>query len=415
MVQEMRIVLRNVGKINPEVIDDYLREGGYQALTKAKAMEPAAIITELERSGRLRGRGGAGFNTGLKWRSAFHTQADQKYIICNADEGEPGTYKDRIILEHDPHTVIEGMAIAAYAIGATEGFIYCRAEYSEISSLLEHAVKQAEEKGLLAGLKLHVVCGAGAYVCGEETALIESIEGKRGEPRLKPPYPTVSGLWGKPTVVNNVETFAAVPVILDKGAGWFSRLGAEKYPGTKIFCLSGDVKNRTWCEVPTDTSLRAIIEDIGGGMRGSEPLKAVQVGGSSCPFLTPDKLDTSVDFDSMSVAGAALGSGSIFVMDASRSMVDVTYSITRFFQHESCGKCLPCREGTMRLAALAEGIAGGTGSRKDLETIRELGTFMNQASFCPLGQSAAVPVFSALAQFEEDFRQRIMEEEGECK
>ncbi len=411
MVQEMRIALRNAGKINPERIEDYQSCGGYGALLKAQSMEPAELIAEIERSGRLRGRGGAGFNTGFKWRAASETTADKKYVICNADEGEPGTYKDRIILESDPHTVIEGMAIAAHAIGAKEGYIYCRAEYPEVIKLLKHAVGQAEESGALNGFHLEVVSGAGAYVCGEETALIESIEGKRGEPRLKPPYPTVAGLWGKPTVVNNVETFASVPVIVEKGAKWFSSIGAEKYPGSKIFCLSGDVKNRTYCEVPTNTSLKDIIEEIGGGISSKRPLKAVQVGGTSCPFIKADRIDTSVDFDSMSVAGASLGSGAVFVLDDSHNMADVIYAITRFFRHESCGKCTPCREGTMRMAELIEKIVCGNGTRNDLKLIRELGNYMKRDSFCPLGQSAAIPVLSALDQFEEDFLKRIEDKE----
>lgn len=415
MVQELRVALRNMGAVNPENIDDYINRGGYAALNKALTMEPEALITELERSGRLRGRGGAGFNTGLKWRGAFQTQADQKYIICNADEGEPGTYKDRIVLENDPHTVLEGLAIGAHAIGATQAFIYCRAEYPNVITLLQHAIRQAEEKGLLAHVSIQVVSGAGAYVCGEETALIESIEGHRGEPRLKPPYPTVAGLWGKPTVVNNVETFAVVPVIVEKGADWFSGLGAEKYPGTKIFCLSGDVKNRTAFEVPTNTTLRDLIYDLGGGLAGDAALKAVQVGGTSCPFLTADKIDTVVDFDSMSAAGASLGSGSLFVLDASHSMVQVVLAITRFFRHESCGKCNPCREGTMRLNELVEKIAAGQGTRADLDDIRRIGNFMKQASFCPLGQSAAIPVLSALDQFEEDFLLCMAEKEAEVK
>ncbi len=407
MIKETRIALRNVGKVQPEDIGSYQREGGYQALKKAKTMKQEALIAEMERSGRLRGRGGAGFSTGLKWRGAYETEARQKYIICNADEGEPGTYKDRIILENDPHTLIEGMAIGAYAIGADIGYIYCRAEYARAAGILETAIRQAKEAGLLEDFRLQVICGAGAYVCGEETALIESIEGKRGEPRLKPPYPTVSGLWGCPTVVNNVETFAVVPVIIEKGAAWFSGLGAERYPGTKIFCLSGDVKNRTYCEVTTDTTLGELLRLAGGGMAGNAPLKAVQVGGTSCPFLTPDKLDTGIDFDSMFAAGASLGSGSVFVLDESRNMADVVYAVTRFFRHESCGKCTPCREGTARLAEIMEKIICGKGNKGDLDKIRSLGAFMKKASFCPLGQSAAVPVISALDQFEQDFLDKL--------
>lgn len=411
MARELRIALRNAGTVDPQNIDDYLNRGGYAALKKALSMEPDAIIKEMEKSGRLRGRGGAGFNTGLKWRGAFQTEAEQKYIICNADEGEPGTYKDRIILENDPHTVLEGLAIGAFAIGATQAFIYCRAEYPGVIQLLRHAIAQAEERGLFSHVTIQVVSGAGAYVCGEETALIESLEGHRGEPRLKPPYPTVAGLWGKPTVVNNVETFAMVPPIIEKGAAWFSGIGAEKYPGTKVFCLSGDVKNRTYVEVPTDTTLRELIDEFGGGMSGGSPLKAVQVGGTSCPFLTPDKLDTCIDFDSMSAAGASLGSGSVFVLDARRDMVQVVLAITRFFRHESCGKCTPCREGTMRLNEFMEELAAGRGCRADLDAIRHLGEFMKKASFCPLGQSAAIPVLSALDQFEDDFLRCVVQKE----
>jgi len=412
MVQEMRITLQNVGKIDPRSIDDYMQAGGYQALEKARTADPMELITEVERSGKLRGRGGAGFNTGLKWRGAAQAKAERKYVICNADEGEPGTYKDRIIMEGDPHIVIEGMLICACAVGAAEGYIYCRGEYQKANELLKNAIRQAEEKGLNGGVRLQVVSGAGSYVCGEETALIESLEGKRGEPRLKPPYPTVEGYQGKPTVVNNVETFAAIPSIVEKGAEWFQSIGAKKYPGTKIFTLSGDVVNRTWEEVPTDTTLRDIVYGIGGGVPGGRRLKAVQVGGSSCRFITGGMLDSAADFDSMARLGASLGSGSVLVVDDSHNIVDVLVPITDFFAHESCGKCVPCREGTMRMAGLIRDIAEGRGDEEKLAMIRMLSGYMQSSCFCPLGQSATTAVASAMEYFPEDFEGKLQRKEA---
>lgn len=299
MITEKRITLKNVGEIDPGNIDDYINAGGYQALAKARESITADLISEIERSGRLRGRGGAGFNTGFKWRSAAGEHAEEKYVICNADEGEPGTYKDRILLENDPHSILEGMLICAHAIGATQAIIYCRGEYKLAQSLLSHAIAQAEERGLPGTVRLTLASGAGSYVCGEETALIESLEGKRGEPRLKPPYPTTQGLWGKPTVINNVETFATIPYIVEKGADTFKAIGSPSYPGTKIFALSGDVVNRVYAEVPTDVTLRDIVYDIGGGVPNGRPPRAVQVGGSSCAFLAGDALDITIDFESM--------------------------------------------------------------------------------------------------------------------
>lgn len=413
---ESRVALRNIGHINPRNIDDYIDCGGYQGLEQATGMPQEILILELERSGRLRGRGGAGFNTGLKWQGAWQAQGTQKYIICNADEGEPGTYKDRIILENDPHTIIEGLAIGAYAIGADTAYIYCRGEYEHAIEIMREALAAAVERKLLNRLSIHIISGAGSYICGEETALIESIEGKRGEPRLKPPYPTVAGLFGKPTVVNNVETFAAIPEIVRRGADWFSSLGAQKYPGTKIFCLSGDVVNRTWAEVTTDTTIRDIIYTFGGGPSGSGRIKAVQVGGSSCPFITADYLDTNADFDSMSQIGASLGSGSVFVIDDSHNIVDILRPITRFFRHESCGKCTPCREGTMRMAELIEKIYEGDADEADICALKRLGQYMKTASFCPLGQSAAIPTLSALELFPQDFTRYLEKKEGiPCK
>jgi len=407
MIQETRISLRNAGKINPKSIDSYVAVGGYQALKKAQSRNQKELIEEIENAGKLRGRGGAGFNTGLKWSGAFSTPAEEKYVVCNADEGEPGTYKDRIIMEADPHTVIEGMLICAYAIGAKHCYIYCRGEYEGCITLLREATAQAKTKGYTGDVDIRVCSGAGSYVCGEETTLLTSLEGRRAEPRLKPPYPTVAGLYGKPTVVNNVETFATVPVIVDKGAEWFSSIGAPKYPGTKIFCLSGDVVNRGCFEVPTDANLKEIILELGGGVPSGREIKAVQVGGSSCGYLTPEQLDVSVDFDSMRAMGASLGSGSVLVIDDSHSMVDIVTGIAHFFQHESCGKCTPCREGTYRVAQIMDRFASGHGTQADLNQIGRLSELMNNSCFCPLGQSATLAVTSAIKLFPQDFRARM--------
>lgn len=407
MVQEVRIALRNAGKINPESIEDYVAAGGYQALEKARQTNPEVLIEIIENAGKLRGRGGAGFNTGLKWSGAYSASGNIKYVVCNADEGEPGTYKDRTIMENDPHTVLEGILICAYAIGAKEAYIYCRGEYENSIRILRQAVCQAEEKGYTEGVRIHVYSGAGSYVCGEETTLLTSLEGKRGEPRLKPPFPTVSGLYGKPTVVNNVETFATVPVVVEKGAGWFGSIGAAKYPGTKIFALSGDITNTGCFEVPTDSNLKDILENLGGGVKGGRKLKAVQVGGSSCEFLKADQIDIPVDFDSMRNAGAALGSGAVLVMDDSHNMTDILADIAHFFEHESCGKCVPCREGTYRAAQILDHFAEGKGKNEDLEQLKKLAELMANSCFCPLGQSATTALMSALKLFPEDFYERM--------
>ncbi|HBK52723.1 MAG TPA: NADH-quinone oxidoreductase subunit NuoF, partial [Syntrophomonas wolfei] len=393
MAEEMRIVLRNYGKIDPLKIDDYLAQGGYKSLEKARAMNTADLIAEVKKS-NLRGRGGAGFNCGMKWSFAAGAQAEQKYVICNADEGEPGTYKDRLIMENDPHTLIEGMAICAYAIGATQGYIYLRGEYPFLVSTLNTAINQAKEKGLVKDFDIEVRSGAGAYVCGEETALIESIEGKRGEPRFKPPYPPSEGLWSKPTIVNNVETFANIPVIIEKGADWYAGIGNPAYPGTKVFTLTGDINNRTFFEVPTSTTIREIVFQFGGGIPGGKKFKAVQIGGTSGAFIPEALLDTPVAFDSMSAIGATLGSGATFVIDESRDIVDVATRIAGFFEHESCGKCAPCREGTARTAELMEKINEGRGSNKDVALLEKLGTVMSYSCLCGLGQAAPAPVLT---------------------
>lgn len=407
MAEEMRIVLRNYGKIDPLKIDDYLGQGGYKSLEKARAMNTADLIAEVKKS-NLRGRGGAGFNCGMKWSFAASAQADQKYVICNADEGEPGTYKDRLIMENDPHTLIEGMAICAYAIGATQGYIYLRGEYPFLVSTLNTAINQAKEKGLVNDFDIEVRNGAGAYVCGEETALIESIEGKRGEPRFKPPYPPSEGLWSKPTIVNNVETFANIPVIIEKGADWYASIGNPAYPGTKVFTLTGDVNNRTFFEVPTSTTIREIVFQFGGGISGGKKFKAVQIGGTSGAFIPEALLDTPVAFDSMSAIGATLGSGATFVIDESRDIVDVAARIAGFFEHESCGKCAPCREGTARTAELMEKINEGRGSNKDVALLEKLGTVMSYSCLCGLGQAAPAPVLTTIKHFKADYEAKFV-------
>ena len=402
MAEEMRIVLRNYGKVDPLNIDSYTQVGGYQALAKAKSMSQPDLIEEVKKSG-LRGRGGAGFNTGMKWSFSYGVKADQKYVICNADEGEPGTYKDRIIMENDPQSVLEGMAICGYAIGANKGYIYCRGEYPYVVEILDKAIAQASEKGLLGDFNIEVRMGAGAYVCGEESALIESIEGHRGEPRFKPPFPPVIGLWGKPTIVNNVETFANIPAIVDKGADWYKGIGAAGYPGTKVMTLTGDIVNRTVIEVPTNTTIRQVLNDFGGGIAGGKKFKAVQIGGTSGGFIPESLLDTPIDFDSMSAIGATLGSGAFFVMDETRDIVDVIDRISKFFAHESCGKCTPCREETQRMHEMLHRVKNGGAVAGDLDFMERLGSVMSKACLCGLGQAAPAPVLTTLKHFRNDY------------
>jgi NADH:ubiquinone oxidoreductase subunit F (NADH-binding) len=402
MAEEMRIVLRNLNKIDPGKIEDYIDNGGYQALEKARSMTQIQVIEEVKQSG-LRGRGGAGFNTGMKWNFSYNTYSDQKYVICNADEGEPGTYKDRIIMENDPHSVLEGMAICGYAIGSNKGYIYCRGEYPYVVEKLNKAIDQAKKKGVLGDFDIEVRMGAGAYVCGEESALIESIEGHRGEPRFKPPFPPVIGLWGKPTIVNNVETFANIPVILEKGSNWFRGIGAEGYPGTKVLTLTGDVVNRTVFEVPTNTSIREVIFGLGGGIADGKKFKAVQIGGTSGAFIPADNLDIQIDFDSMAGIGATLGSGAVFVMDETRDISNIVEQITEFFEHESCGKCVPCREGSKRMHELIKKINRGQASMEDLQSLERLGNIMSKTCLCGLGQAAPSPVLSTIKHFKSEY------------
>lgn len=409
-MEEVRIALRNVGKIDPMSIDDYIAAGGYEALKKARTMDRGELIGTIEETSRLRGRGGAAFPTGRKWSSAFQNDSETKYIVCNADEGEPGTYKDRVIMEGDPHTILEGILIGAYAVGSKECFLYVRGEYENSIRILRNAVLQAEKKGLCGDVKLKVVSGAGAYVCGEGTAIVNSLEGVRGEPRLKPPSMAVAGLHQKPTVVNNVETFAVIPAIIQNGADWFGGIGSEKYPGTKLMCMSGDIANPVCVEVPTDTTLRDVVEGFGGGVANGKKLKTIQLGGSSCGFVTPDQLDTPIDFDSIRAIGASLGSGAVYVVDETRNIVDILAEIAKFYRHESCGKCSPCREGTMRIAEILERFADGNGTQADLDLLSALDPYMKNSCFCPLGQSATTAIASAMKLFPDDFASRMRKE-----
>lgn len=414
MAEEYRIVLRNLGKIDPAKIEDYIAQGGYKSLEKARNMGPLAIIEEVKKSG-LRGRGGAGFNTGQKWLFTHKMQIDQKYVICNADEGEPGTYKDRIIMENDPHSLLEGMAICAFAVGANKGYIYCRGEYPDLAKSLKNAIAQAKAKGLLEDFDVEVRMGAGAYVCGEETSLIESLEGHRGEPRFRPPYPPVKGLWQKPTIVNNVETFATIAPIIEKGSSWFSKIGAGSFPGTKIFTLTGDINYRNFIEVPTNTTIKEIIFDYGQGIPAGKKFKAVQIGGKSGGFLPEELLETPIDFDSMKKVGATLGSGAVFVLNEERDIVDILERMEQFFEHESCGKCTPCREGTMRMKNLLHKVNAGIGSTEDLDLVIQLGRVMARTCLCGLGQSAPTPVITSLMHFKHEFNAKFNGEGSEIK
>jgi len=411
--KEQRLVLKNYGKIDPASLEEYLAAGGYAALKKALAMNPDQIIGEVKRSG-LRGRGGASFPTGLKWSFTAPLQAVQKYIVCNADEGEPGTYKDRLIMEHDPHLLVEAMTIAGYAVGATKGYIYIRGEYPQSQASLARAIENARAAGLMGenildsgfDFDLEIRSGGFAFVCGEETAIIESIEGKRGEPRVRPPYPGVSGLWGQPTVVNNVETLANIPGILNRGGEWFARIGAAKYPGTKILTLSGDVANKAFVEAPTDTTLAEVINDFGGGVAGGK-FQAVQVGGNSGGILPEALLNIPIDFDSLLAAGGSLGTGSVFVMNDTRDLAEAVKTMMRFFAHESCGKCTPCREGCRRLADFMVKLCAGNATAKDYQTAAGLAQVMNQTALCGLGQAAPTPFQTAMRFFGDRLETRL--------
>ncbi len=413
--KQYRIVLANCGRINPESIDQYIAVGGYEACAKALTMmSPEAVIAEVKGAG-LRGRGGAGFPTGLKWELTRKTPSGKKYLICNADEGDPGAFMDRSLLEGDPHRIIEGMIIAAYAIGASEGYIYVRAEYPLAIRRLQIAIEQAKAYGFLGkdlfgsgfDFDLKIKKGAGAFVCGEETALMASIEGKRGMPRPKPPFPSVSGLWGHPTNINNVETFGSVPWIVKHGAEAYKAVGTEKSTGTKVFALTGKVKNTGLVEVPMGMTIREIIYDIGGGLDEGKELKAVQIGGPSGGCIPRDLLDLPIDYESLRDAGAMMGSGGMVVMDNSTCMVDVARFFLKFTQSESCGKCSPCREGTKRMLEILDRICSGEGREGDIELLEELGNHICHTSLCQLGGSAPNPVLSTIKYFRHEYEAHI--------
>ena len=413
--KQHRLILRNCGHINPERIEDYIATGGYQSLRKVLfEMTPEQIIDEVKRS-RLRGRGGAGFPTGRKWEICRQSPGTKKYVICNADEGDPGAFMDRSIMEADPHTVIEGMAIAAYAIGATEGYIYIRAEYPLAVKRLRIALKQAEEKGFLGesiigsgfSFNVHVKEGAGAFVCGEETALMASIEGKRGMPRPRPPFPAQSGLWGKPTNINNVKTLASIPVIIARGADWYASIGSEKSGGTAVFALTGNIANSGLVEVPMGMSLREIIYEIGGGVPNGKRLKAVQTGGPSGGCLPASRLNLSVDYEELTEAGSIMGSGGMVVMDEDTCMVDIAKFFLSFTQVESCGKCVPCRLGTKQMLDILEDITNGKGRLEDIGLLEDLAKDIVAGSLCALGGTAPNPVLTTIRYFRDEYEEHI--------
>ncbi|MDK4493630.1 NADH-quinone oxidoreductase subunit NuoF [Fusobacterium necrophorum] len=413
--KQERRVLRNCGLINPESIEDYLAEGGFLAIQKALTeMTPEQVIEEIQKAG-LRGRGGGGFPTGNKWEIALKQAGEEKYIVCNADEGDPGAFMDRSILEGDPCGVIEGMMIAGYAIGASQALVYIRAEYPLAISRLEKAIEQARKKGYLGknvfgtsfSFDVTLKFGAGAFVCGEETALIQSMQGERGEPKSKPPYPAQSGYLGKPTVVNNVETLLNVPLIIRYGSDWFREIGTESSPGTKVFALAGKVNNVGLVEVPMGTTLREIIFDIGGGIKNGKRFKAVQTGGPSGGCLTNKDLDISIDFDSLSAKGSIMGSGGMIIMDEDDCMVSIAKFFLEFTLDESCGKCTPCRIGNTRLYEILSRITEGEGRMEDLKLLEELSDTIKEASLCGLGQTSPNPVLSTLKEFREEYIQHI--------
>lgn len=424
--KQLRIALRNCGFIDPENIDEYIARDGYAAIAKIlESMTPEQAIDELKKSG-LRGRGGGGFPTGLKWEIASKNKADQKYVVCNADEGDPGAFMDRSILEGDPHSVIEAMAICGYCIGATKGLVYIRAEYPLAIQRLKTAIQQSREYGLLGSdimgtgfeFDIELKYGAGAFVCGEETALIHSMEGLRGEPTVKPPFPAEKGYKGKPTNVNNVETFANIPVIYLKGADWYSRIGSEKSKGTKVFALAGKINNVGLIEVPMGITLREVIFEIGGGIKNGKKFKAVQTGGPSGGCLTEKHLDTPIDFDNLLAAGSMMGSGGMIVMDEDDCMVSVAKFYLEFTVEESCGKCAPCRVGNKRLHEILEKICAGKGTEDDLEYLENLSRVIKDTSLCGLGQTSPNPVLSTLEHFRDEYLAHVRERicvAGSCK
>jgi len=413
--KQMRVALRNCGIIDPEDIEEAVAMGAYEALGKVlTTMTPEQVINEMKKSG-LRGRGGGGFPTGLKWEFAYKQKETPKYVVCNADEGDPGAFMDRSIMEGDPHSVLEGMAIAGYAIGANHGVIYVRAEYPLAVKRLQIAIKQAREYGLLGenifgtdfSFDVEIRFGAGAFVCGEETALLNSVMGRRGEPRPRPPYPAVKGLWSKPTIINNVETFANVPVIISNGAEWFSSIGTEKSKGTKVFALTGKVNRTGLIEVPMGTTLREIIFDIGGGIPDGKRFKAVQIGGPSGGCIPEEHLDTMIDYDSLISLGAMMGSGGLVVMDEDTCMVNVAKFFLEFIVDESCGKCAPCRIGTKRMLEILDKITSGKGEPEDIDRLEKLATTVRDTALCGLGQTAPNAVLSTLRYFRNEYEAHI--------
>lgn len=424
--RQHRIALRNCGVINPEVIEEYIAKDGYAALAKAVTeMTPQEVIDVIKSSG-LRGRGGGGFSTGLKWQFAAKEVNDQKYVCCNADEGDPGAFMDRSILEGDPHSLIEAMAIAGYAIGSDQGYIYVRAEYPIAVERLKIAINQAREYGLLGknifdtdfSFDLDIRLGAGAFVCGEETALMTSIEGHRGEPRTRPPFPAVKGLWGKPTILNNVETYANIPVILLKGADWFNTIGTEKSKGTKVFAIGGKINNTGLVEIPMGTTLREVIYDIGGGIPKGKKFKAAQTGGPSGGCIPAEHIDVPVDYDNLIALGSMMGSGGLIVMDEDNCMVDIAKFFLEFTVDESCGKCPPCRIGTKRMYEILDRITNGKGEEGDIEKLELLAESIHQGALCGLGQTAPNPVLSTIKYFREEYEAHVKDKicpAGVCK
>ncbi|MGA9529447.1 MAG: NADH-quinone oxidoreductase subunit NuoF [Terriglobales bacterium] len=423
--RQNKIVLADSGRVDPERLTDYIAVGGYQSLAKAvDEMTPREVVEEIKKSG-LRGRGGAGYPTGLKWELVARQLPTTKYVVCNADEGDPGAFMDRSVLEGDPHRILEGMAIAGYAVGASQGYIYVRGEYNLAIQRLQTAIKQAEHEHLLGGrifdqgfqFRIDLRMGAGAFVCGEETALIASIEGKRGQPKQRPPYPPASGLWGAPTLINNVETFANIPAIIERGAEWFAAIGTPTSKGTKVFALAGKIANPGLIEVPMGATLREILFDIGGGVPG-KTLKAAQTGGPSGGCIPRELLDTPVDYESLAKIGSIMGSGGLIVMDETSCMVDVARFFMEFCMDESCGKCVPCRAGTLQMHDILRRITTGSATEEDLDLLKELAILLRETSLCGLGQTAPNPVVSTLKYFPEEYEAHIRERRcpaGHCQ
>ena len=424
--KQKRVALRNCGVINPENIDEYIAMDGYFALAKVvREMTPDDVIKTILDSG-LRGRGGGGFPTGRKWQFAKASVSEKKYVVCNADEGDPGAFMDRSVLEGDPHALVEAMAIAGYAIGADEGWVYVRAEYPIAVRRLQIAIEQAREYGMLGqgifgtdfNFDIHIRLGAGAFVCGEETALLTSIEGNRGEPRPRPPFPAVKGLWGKPTIINNVETYANIAQIILNGPEWFASMGTETSKGTKVFALGGKIKNTGLVEIPMGTTLREIVEEIGGGVPNGKKFKAAQTGGPSGGCIPASLIDTPIDYDNLIKIGSMMGSGGLIVMDEDSCMVDIAKFFLEFTVDESCGKCAPCRIGTVRLLEILDKITSGNGEMEDLDKLEELAAYIKSASLCGLGQTAPNPVLSTLRYFRDEYIAHIRDKKcpaGVCK